>query len=196
MSFENFTGTYKDGILTYESFNWTGKAIFTKRVNLSKLQHVFQAHQPGVYILVGSHLNQKVVYIGEADSIFNRLVQHSKAKDFWEEALFFVSKDNNLTKGHIRFLESLLIQRVKKIGSVILTNTSCPKAPPVGEQDKKHMEYFLEQIKCFAEIFRYDFLVSKTVAVFAQYEVPLKKLSDEEVFNQLEKCSDWRVKPV
>ena len=36
------------------------------------------------------------------------LIKQHKAKDFWVQALVFVSKDENLTKEHIRFFPATL----------------------------------------------------------------------------------------
>jgi excinuclease UvrABC nuclease subunit len=61
----------------------------------------------GVYLLFGRQedmMNQ--VYIGEAESIIKRLNQHMNQKDFWNETIVFISKDENLNKAHIKYLEA------------------------------------------------------------------------------------------
>ena len=55
------------------------------------------------------------VYIGEAETIRNRLVSH-KAKEFWVQAVAFASKDENLSKGHIKYLEGRLISQALEVG--------------------------------------------------------------------------------
>jgi len=61
------------------------------------------------------------VYIGEAESIKDRIKAHLE-KDFWNHIVFFISKDENLTKAHIRYLEGQLIEHAKKAGRAILMN--------------------------------------------------------------------------
>ena len=52
------------------------------------------------------------VYVGEGDSVLARLTGHDtdESKDFWTKAVFVISKDQNLTKAHGRYLESRLIE--------------------------------------------------------------------------------------
>lgn len=64
-----------------------------------------------------------MAYIGEAEVIRDRLKQH-KAKDFWNAVVIFVSKDENLTKAHIRYLESRLLLEAKKVGRYRLENAN------------------------------------------------------------------------
>jgi hypothetical protein len=47
-------------------------------------------------------------YVGEADSVGRRLRRHEADEDmdFFDRIAFVVSKDDNLTKAHARFLES------------------------------------------------------------------------------------------
>ena len=60
-------------------------------------------------------------YIGEAEVLRDRLRQH-RNKDFWVSVVAFVSKDENLTKAHIRFLEGELIKEATTSGRAKLEN--------------------------------------------------------------------------
>tara|TARA_R110002095_G_scaffold209010_2_gene195145 strand:- start:151 stop:387 length:237 start_codon:yes stop_codon:yes gene_type:complete len=62
-----------------------------------------------------------LVYIGESDDVAKRLNQHNQpegkgGKDFWERVCLITSKDQNLTKSHVKFLESRLIALAKQSG--------------------------------------------------------------------------------
>ena len=43
-----------------------------------------------------------------------RITSHDTKKDFWDTVIVFVSKDNNLTKADVKFLEAKSIERAKK----------------------------------------------------------------------------------
>jgi hypothetical protein len=74
-----------------------------------------------VYILSGTDATtgNPRAYIGEAEVIRERLKQH-KGKEFWISAIVFVSKDENLTKAHVRYLESRILAEAITIGRVTL----------------------------------------------------------------------------
>ena len=99
------------GIITAEVMNWTGKAISAPRARFADLVRRDEAARTGVYILIGpdpERANGIKVYIGEADSVGARLRRHDAREemDFFDRVVFIVSKDENLTKAHARFLES------------------------------------------------------------------------------------------
>lgn len=100
---------------TAELSNWTGKAVAGPRSELEALLARDEAANAGVYFLTGSDTEsgQPAVYIGEAEVIRERLKNHL-AKDFWNHAIFFISKDENLTKAHIRYLEGRLIGQARE----------------------------------------------------------------------------------
>jgi hypothetical protein len=108
-----------------EVSNWTGKALAAPRTELEDLLAREELESSGVYFLLGVNpdTGAPLAYIGEAEVIRERLKQH-KAKDFWNVVVVFVSKDENLTKAHIRFLENRLLQEAKLIGRYVLENTN------------------------------------------------------------------------
>jgi hypothetical protein len=112
-----------------EVSNWTGKALAAPRTELDDLLAREEAENCGVYFLFGSdpELGELLVYIGEAEVVRDRLKQH-RARD-WNWAVVFVSKDENLTKAHIRYLENRILQEAKKVGRYRLenANASSPK---------------------------------------------------------------------
>lgn len=141
-----------------EVSNWTGKALAAPRTELDDLLCREEAESAGVYFLFGAdpENGDALAYIGEAEVIRDRLKQH-KAKDFWNAVVIFVSKDENLTKAHIRYLENRLIQEAKKAGRYRLenANTSNPKLP---ESDREDMEVFLSRIQQVLPVLGSDLL--------------------------------------
>lgn len=101
---------------------------------------------PGVYILLGvdPESGKPLAYIGEAESVSDRIKQH-KSKDYWNAAIAFVSKDENLTKSHIRYLEGRLIQIANAIGRYSIANNQA-SGSKLPESDLNDMEVFLERI--------------------------------------------------
>ena len=141
-----------------EVSNWTGKALAAPRTELDDLLLREEAESAGIYFLFGSdpESGDNLAYIGEAEVIRDRLRQH-KAKDFWNAVVAFVSKDENLTKAHICYLENRLLQEAKTVGRYRLenTNTSNPKLP---ESDREDMEVFLARIQQVLPVLGSDLL--------------------------------------
>lgn len=141
-----------------EVSNWTGKALAAPRIELEDLLLREEAEKSGIYFLFGAdpESGDALAYIGEAEVIRDRLKQH-KAKDFWNAVVFFVSKDENLTKAHIRYLENRLLQEAKQVGRYRLenSNTSNPKLP---ESDREDMEVFLSRIQQVLPVLGSDLL--------------------------------------
>lgn len=141
-----------------EVSNWTGKALAAPRTELEDLLAREELESSGVYFLLGvdADTGAQLAYIGEAEVIRDRLRQH-KAKDFWTSVVVFVSKDENLTKAHIRFLENRLLQEAKAIGRYALenTNSSNPKLP---ESDREDMEVYLSRIRQVLPVLGSDLL--------------------------------------
>ena len=131
---------------TAEISNWNGKAVAAPRTELDHLMARPEVEKAGVYILTGTdpEKGKPQAYVGEAEIIRDRLKQH-KARDFWVQVIIFISKDENLTKAHIRYLEGRLIEDAAKAGRVELTNnqTSGARLP---ESDREDMEVFLAKI--------------------------------------------------
>ena len=132
---------------TGEISNWSGKAVAGPRVELDQLLKREEATNVGIYLLTGVDplSGGPAVYIGEAESIQNRLKQHID-KDFWNQVVYFTSKDENLTKSHIRYLEGRVIELAKLAGRANLTNSQATTSR-LPESDRADMEIFLEKIE-------------------------------------------------
>jgi len=143
---------------TAEISNWTGKAIAAPRTELEDLLAREELDKPGVYILIGSDpvTNAPHAYIGEAEVIRERLKQH-KTKEFWVSAIIFVSKDENLTKAHIRYLENRLLSEANNIGRFSLDQNQAGGSK-LPESDREDMEVFLSRIKQLLPVLGSDIL--------------------------------------
>src|ERR1044072_6643849 len=132
---------------TAEISNWTGKAIAAPRTELDELLRRDELEKAGIYILSGADAitGMPRAYIGEAEVIRDRLRQH-KSKEFWISAIVFVSKDENLTKAHVRYLESRLLAEADQIGRFTLEQNQAGGSK-LPESDREDMEVFLARIR-------------------------------------------------
>jgi len=131
---------------TAELSNWTGKAVAGPRSEFDDVLARDESTSSGIYFLTGidPETGQQAIYIGEAESIRDRVKSHLD-KDFWNQILFFISKDDNLTKAHIRYCEGRLIGIAKDVSRSVIKNSqgSGSKLP---ESDREDMEVFLEKM--------------------------------------------------
>jgi predicted GIY-YIG superfamily endonuclease len=147
--------------------NWVGKAIYCPRSSVNKIMNRPEFDNPGVYCLKGDPSDNafdEKIYIGEAENIKNRLKQHlSDPKKDFKELIFFVSKDELLTKTQIRYLESRMVQLAIEAKTAQIENGNSPSLPTLHEADISDMEYFLDQIKLILPVMGFKFLISSTV---------------------------------
>jgi hypothetical protein len=143
---------------TAEISNWSGKAIAAPRTEFEEFLTREEMSQAGVYILTGTspERNAPQAYIGEAEVLRARLKDH-KTKEFWVSVVACLSKDENLTKSHIRYLEGQLIEATKKAGRFKVDNaqSSGSKLP---ESDTHDMREFLVKLHQLLPILRVDLL--------------------------------------
>lgn len=154
--------------------NWVGKAIYSPRASINKIMNRSEFENPGIYCLKGDPTDDafdEKIYIGEAENIKSRLKQHlsDPNKDF-KELIFFVSKDELLTKTQIRYLESRLVQIAIEAKTAQIDNGNSPSLPTLHEADISDMEYFLEQIKLILPVMGFKFLISSTVKQNNEFE--------------------------
>jgi Domain of unknown function (DUF4357) len=143
---------------TAEISNWTGKAVAAPRTELDELLAREELEKAGVYILIGNapRTNAPRAYIGEAEVIRERLRQH-KTKEFWVSAIVFVSKDENLTKAHARYLESRLLDETRTVKRFTLEQNQAAGSR-LPESDREDMEVFLTRIRQLLPVLGSDIL--------------------------------------
>ena len=134
------------GLRIAEISNWSGKAIACSRKELDELSKRDESTRPGVYVLIGNDIDSgdSSVYVGEAEEVGKRLKQHL-SKEFWNQVVAFVSKDENLTKAHIKYLEGKLIEIGLDAGKGIVQNSQGSGAK-LPESDQAEMDIFLDRI--------------------------------------------------
>lgn len=136
-----------NGRMSCELSNWTGKAYKIPRIKIKDCIDRKDLMSTGIYLLLGKNADNKdLVYIGEAENVFTRLNQHLSSKDFWNEAIVFTSKDENLNKAHIKYLENRLHETAIKTKRYFLENSCIPTQSSISESDRAEMEEFLNYI--------------------------------------------------
>jgi hypothetical protein len=136
-----------DGRMFCELSNWTGKAYRIPRMQIKDSGDRPDLKKPGVYLLLSNDESGNQIYIGESESIFDRLNQHMSTKDFFKEVIAFISKDDNLNKAHIKYLEHNLYRLASNSKRYSITNAQNPPKPAISESDQAEMQEFLENIK-------------------------------------------------
>lgn len=137
-----------DGVVACELFNWTGKGYKIPRNLLKSVAGRDDLRRAGVYFLIGHDpdSDQPAVYIGEAEEVYKRITQHQD-KEFWSEALAFVSKDENLNKAHVKYLEYTLHKEAMEAGRFELFNGNTPTRPAISEAEQAVMLEFAENLR-------------------------------------------------
>lgn len=137
-----------NGRMSCELSNWSGKAYKIPRIKVKDCVDRSDLGSTGVYLLFGKDEEGKdLVYIGEAESILKRLNQHLNQKDFWHETIVFISKDENLNKAHVKYLENRLHNIAYSAKRYNVENSIVPTQSSISESDRSEMEEFIENIK-------------------------------------------------
>ncbi len=151
------------GFRTLELFNWNGKGVVIPRDRVEAATSRDELKTQGVYILLGeSEDGEGMIYIGESENISDRIKSHHKNKNFWETAICFFSKDQNLNKAHVKFLEELLIKETIEAGRVKIENGNQPDKTKLSESDRAEVLMFAENIKLILSSVGYTFLKGVT----------------------------------
>ena len=128
------------GIKFAEVVNQTIQSLSCPRTKISELNKHFptEINTQGVYFLIGyeEETLKPTVYVGESENVWDRLKNHDLKKDFWNEVILFTSKDDNLTKSHIKYLESRIVQIASETKRYGLKNGNTPNL--------NHCHYLIE----------------------------------------------------
>lgn len=132
-----------------ELSNWTGVAYKIPRSIIKVCENRIELLSSGVYFLFGEDdkENKPLVYIGEAENIMTRLKQHLDSKDYWNEVIVFISKDDNLNKAYIKYLENRFYELAIAAKRYVVKNANTPTRSNISEAEQAEMEEFLYNAK-------------------------------------------------
>jgi len=153
-----------DGVKVAQIAMSTIQAIAFRRNQLRRVRDTFpEIERPGVYVLIGADETEPgrlLGYIGESEGVGGRLATHSAdaARAFWNDTVVLVSKDENLTKSHARYVEASLIRAVGDNPRWTLPNTNRPSsdAGKLPLPDRVAMDEFIDQTKTLVGALGWD----------------------------------------
>lgn len=146
----------------------TIQAIAFRRNQLRRVREAFpEIERPGVYLLIGADedaQDRQLAYIGESEGVGARLLYHNSneagrdAKGFWTDTVVLISKDENLTKSHARYVEACLIRGVGSNPRWTLPNSRTPSddAGKLPLPDRAAMDEFVDQTKTLVGALGWD----------------------------------------
>lgn len=132
--------------------NWDGMGFKIPRTMIRESKDRDELNNTGVYFLFNK--SEKILYIGEAENIYLRILQHL-SEDYWNEALIFVKKDNGLNKAHVKFLENYFYNIAKLVDRYIIKNSTIPTKSSISESEKAAMEEFAYYIRLITNTLDY-----------------------------------------
>lgn len=132
-----------------ELSNWTGLAYKIPRNMVKESETRDDLKSPGIYFLFGYDdiKDRPLIYIGEAENIIKRLKEHLAKRDNWNEVIVFISKDDNLNKAHIKYLENSFYNLAKESNRYSVDNSTIPTKSTISEPDQAELEEFIYNAK-------------------------------------------------
>lgn len=163
------TGDPEGVIFSYVS-NWSGQAIKIPRNLFPDVKLRPEINRPGVYFLFGTspeNPDDKLVYVGEANNISERLVAHMRdtEKSFCESIICFTSKDDNLTVSHTKYLEQKIIGQISQSHEFTLFNRKDGNAISLSPMVKDEMETYFDNMKIILPTVGYNVLHEKSSTI-------------------------------
>ncbi len=137
-----------EGIRIIDRLSSTGIFFAFPRSKWGDIKNRPELKGAGIYILSGYSEPEDelpTIYVGQADTVCNRIESHVKNKDFWDKAVVFVSA-NKINSTHAKWLEHALIKRVNEAGRSKVENGNSPLEPTISEAERAEMQVFLNEI--------------------------------------------------
>ena len=137
-----------DGLRIVKKSNWTGMGLVCSRAQYPTVRARPEFGGAAVYVLVGPGSGSMPrVYVGEAEVLRKRLDQHQAGKDFWSRFVAFTSRDGDMNKAHVRYLEARLLHLAQFAKRAELDNGTAPAAGALSEAETADMESFLQDMR-------------------------------------------------
>lgn len=140
------------------------------------------------YILLGQtrSVSGYPAYVGQTNDFINRVADHKQKKDWWDTALVFVSKADEIYKSEVEYLEYLGWKKAIDAKNFTIKNTKPIKEPKLSEDKKNDMELFFEEIEFLTRFYgcsifdkRFKNNPLEESGVYKIFELSVKKRSIE-----------------
>lgn len=170
-----------DSLIIAELSNWNGKAIKIPRIEISSCNRD-DITQAGVYFLFCKEDDgSDSVYIGEAENVKDRLVQHlrdyqsEKEKYYWSTAVVFIGRD--LNKALIRYLENRFVEIARASKRYLVLTKNTYRNTVMKESQIAVMEEFVDNVKILINALGY-----KVLEPFAQVDPSNDTVDDKLLY--------------
>jgi hypothetical protein len=128
------------GLLMAELLKWEGILFASPRSSYQLLSSEPESKYWGVYLLV----SEDKVYIGQANELLRRIIEHDRSKDWWNKLILLTTKDNSLNRSDIDYLENKLIAIAKQNGTLEMNNIQTGNSPKVSRYRETELKDFLD----------------------------------------------------
>lgn len=164
---------------------WTGLTFVATDSTFGALTARNELDRTGVYILHGpdpEKAGATRAYIGSANSVTERIKQSASQRAFWQTAIAITTSDDDLSKGHVEYLEARLIQMALQAKRVELDNGTFPAEHRrrLPEADQANMEQFLVNLQTILPVVGLDMLKPQPKAA-AEISLPPEQRTISEV---------------
>lgn len=152
------TGKDPRSLRTVELDNWTGVAITGQPEFFKKALEAEVLARSCVYLLIKSGAEDDLpeIYVGESDD-FSQRYTNGKFPIEFDTFLIFTSKDDNLTRAHVKWLEEKLWAILKgNSGKVVVANANKPTSSNLPRADVATMQTYLGNMIYVLEALGYD----------------------------------------
>ena len=151
-----------DSLVTAELSDWNGKALKIPRIEVATCNRD-DITQAGVYFLFCKEDDESdSVYIGEAENVKERLLQHmrdyqaEKEKYYWNAAVIFTGRD--LNKALIRYLENRFVEVARNCNRYHVLTKNTYRNTVLKESQIAVMEEFADNVKILINALGYKVL--------------------------------------
>lgn len=158
----------------------TTKAYRIPRALYKKCNDIEDLKRPAVYLLFGDEddSGRPVVYVGETEDAFTRLKDHEDKKDYWSEAVVFVSQDDHFNKAHVKYLEGRLYEIALQVDRYTVMNTQKLTSASIAIDEQAEMEDFIDNVSVLT-----FGMGHKVFEPLIKKESGVEDISDKEVFS-------------
>lgn len=164
---------------------WTGLTFVATDSTFGALLTRPELDRTGIYILQGPDPQKSAgtrAYIGSANSVAERIKQSAGQRAFWEIAIAVTTSDDDLSKGHVEYLEARLIELAASSKRVELDNGTQPTGlrRRLPEADQANMEQFLLNLQIILPVIGLDMLKPQPKAA-APASTPLEQRTHGDI---------------
>lgn len=142
----------------------------------------------GCYILVGKDKDgNNSVYIGETESLYFRLNQHKKERDFWDSVYTIQNLGGIFDKAHLTYLEQLMIEKASEVDRFVVHNGNRGRNTTIPESKMNECLVYFDTIQTLIKALGFNIFVP---------EVEKEELEEQPRFYFQQKDNLWNAEGV